>query len=506
MYRILLVDDEKMELEALKNYIDWEALGIDHVDTAKNGKAAYELVLEKQPDIVITDIQMPVMDGITLAKKIYEWNRSIKLIFLTGYDDFAYVKEAFQVNAVNYLLKPFSEESIAEVIHRAVRQIEKDNLFQSSVDMMEKVLLQRLCTEEQTPEETLLSELEQVSGDKTAGFFGMVQFFQVYQKNLDRSMEKKLAEIETVWLDGNTLTFLIWGYVDFRDAAFRIQKILEDLTGKSYSGVWLQRGVPKEGLRSAWSALKSWETELFYEEKGCLKPVNGPSELVKENRMASRPSEIADLQNQLEELLKNGKEAETGRLLDQGFSYFSKEKIRKQDVIQFLYRLFLKLEKKILPETENGKDTKKRGESLYESLNKCCCIEEARTYVNGILKGIEEKKNQQLGGSKTAYVVRKVHEYVQNHYSQSVTVEDMAAEIHFSANYIRTIFKEGTGQTILEYITNYRFERASELLKDPKYKVKEVSMQVGYENVSYFCSVFTKRYGVTPNEYRKKYL
>ena len=175
-------------------------------------------------------------------------------------------------------------------------------------------------------------------------------------------------------------------------------------------------------------------------------------------------------------------------------------------MIQFLYRLFLKLEKKILPETENGKDTKKRGESLYESLNKCCCIEEARTYVNGILKGIEEKKNQQLGGSKTAYVVRKVHEYVQNHYSQSVTVEDMAAEIHFSANYIRTIFKEGTGQTILEYITNYRFERASELLKDPKYKVKEVSMQVGYENVSYFCSVFTKRYGVTPNEYRKKYL
>ena len=116
MYRILLVDDEKMELEALKNYIDWKTLGIDHVDTAKNGKAAYELVLDRQPDIVITDIQMPVMDGIDLAKKIYEWNRDIKIIFLTGYDDFAYIKEAFQVNAVNYILKPFSEESIAEVI------------------------------------------------------------------------------------------------------------------------------------------------------------------------------------------------------------------------------------------------------------------------------------------------------------------------------------------------------------------------------------------------------
>lgn len=210
MYRILLVDDEKMELEALKNYIDWKTLGIDHVDTAKNGKAAYELVLDRQPDIVITDIQMPVMNGVNLAKKIYEWNRDIKIIFLTGYDDFAYIKEAFQVNAVNYILKPFSEESIAEVIHRAIKQIEKENLFQNSVDVMEKLLLQRLCTEEQIPEDRLLQELKQVSGEKNDGRFGMVQFFQVFQKNLDRSMEKKLAEIETVWLDGSTLTFLIW--------------------------------------------------------------------------------------------------------------------------------------------------------------------------------------------------------------------------------------------------------------------------------------------------------
>ena len=139
------------------------------------------------------------MNGVNLAKKIYEWNRDIKIIFLTGYDDFAYIKEAFQVNAVNYILKPFSEESIAEVIHRAIKQIEKENLFQNSVDVMEKLLLQRLCTEEQIPEDRLLQELKQVSGEKNDGRFGMVQFFQVFQKNLDRSMEKKLAEIETVW-------------------------------------------------------------------------------------------------------------------------------------------------------------------------------------------------------------------------------------------------------------------------------------------------------------------
>ena len=385
MYRILLVDDEKMELEALKNYIDWKTLGIDHVDTAKNGKAAYELVLDRQPDIVITDIQMPVMNGVNLAKKIYEWNRDIKIIFLTGYDDFAYIKEAFQVNAVNYILKPFSEESIAEVIHRAIKQIEKENLFQNSVDVMEKLLLQRLCTEEQIPEDRLLQELKQVSGEKNDGRFGMVQFFQVFQKNLDRSMEKKLAEIETVWLDGSTLTFLIWGYVDFHDAAFRIQKILKELTGKSYGG--------KRSLKPI--------QESFREPEG-----TGRKEYFRE---------LESFKNQLEGLIRAGQDAEIGKLLAQAFTFFSEEKIEKEEVLQFLYRVSLKLERKIMPENREGKE--KQRENQYENLRKCCCIEEARDYVDGILKTIEEKRNQQLGDCKSAYVVRKVQEYVRSHYS-----------------------------------------------------------------------------------------
>ena len=207
MYRILLVDDEKMELEALKNYIDWKTLGIDHVDTAKNGKAAYELVLDRQPDIVITDIQMPVMDGIDLAKKIYEWNRDIKIIFLTGYDDFAYIKEAFQVNAVNYILKPFSEESIAEVIHRAIKQIEKENLFQNSVDVMGKLLLQRLCTEEQTPEDRLLQELKQVSGKKKRRSFRYGSVFSGFSEEPGPEYGEKTGR------DRNSLAG--WQYADF---------------------------------------------------------------------------------------------------------------------------------------------------------------------------------------------------------------------------------------------------------------------------------------------------
>lgn len=505
MYRILLVDDEMMELDALKNYIDWKSLGIDHVDAAKNGKAAYELVLEKQPDIVITDIQMPVMDGITLAKKIYEWNRHIKIVFLTGYDDFAYVKAAIQVNAVDYLLKPFSEESIAEVIHRVKEQIERDNLFQNSVNVMEKMLLQRLCVEEQTPESVLLKELEQVSErDRSDSVYGMVQFFRVFRKDLDRNLEKRLAEIKTAWMDGSTLTFLIRGYVDFKDAAVRLQRILEELTGKRYNGVWLAQGAGKEKLRKSCRMLKSWENRVFYEPAGYLEPVEAFLE-EQEKTVKTSQREVKKLQEKLEELVRTSQEEELDGLMDQIFLFFSDLKPKRTDVVRVLYRMFFKLEENI-PSDKSAGDEKKRGESFYENIEKCCCIGEIRCYVDGILKQIEEAQNEQLGGAKNAYVVKMVRDYVQNHYAEAVTVDDMAAEIHFSANYIRTIFKEGTGQTILEYITNYRFERACELLKQPKYKVKEVSNLVGYENASYFCSVFTKRFGMTPNEYRKKYL
>ena len=118
MYRILLVDDEKMELEALKNYIDWKTLGIDHVDTAKNGKAAYELVLDRQPDIVITDIQMPVMDGYEATRQIRAINDSalsrVPIIAMTANAFEEDRKKAIKAGMNGHIAKPISSDVILE--------------------------------------------------------------------------------------------------------------------------------------------------------------------------------------------------------------------------------------------------------------------------------------------------------------------------------------------------------------------------------------------------------
>lgn len=500
MYRILLVDDERMELEALKSYIDWKALGIEKVDTARNGKAAYELVLENQPDIVITDIQMPVMDGLTLARKIYELSQGIKIIFLTGYDDFSYVREAFRVNAVDFLMKPFSEESIAEVIGRVKAEIERDNLFSDSVELWEKRMLQRICCETQTGEEELVREFRKGRGGQEGRCsYGIIQFQNVTNRNIAGNMQKRLSEIETLWSDGRILNFLIRDYADVGDCAERIQKILLELTGKVYSCIYQNRSVGIKRLRQAYHRLKEWENELFYEDCGCIRPVEegmSPEPTTAEGMGGRRRKEFYE---RLEECIRGGKDEEMGETLEALCVFFEDRRTEREVLLRDIYWLIFKIEEKF-PDIAEGK----KGD-IHHQLTECGSLSELKQLLKGHFGHLAAAYGGVMGG-KSSFVVRKVMEYVGKNYARPMTVEEMAQEIHLSSNYIRTIFKEGTGQTVLEYITNYRFEKACELLEEPSYKVKEVSNMVGYENVSYFCSVFTKRYGMSPNEFRNKNL
>lgn len=125
MYRVLLVEDEEIELETLRDYIDWKKNGISRVFTARNGRRALECLEENMADIVITDIQMPGMSGIELAETIVRRGYPCKIVFLTGYDDFSYIHSAFQVNAVDYLLKPFTIEEVEACLKKVRSELEK---------------------------------------------------------------------------------------------------------------------------------------------------------------------------------------------------------------------------------------------------------------------------------------------------------------------------------------------------------------------------------------------
>jgi two-component system response regulator YesN len=158
MYKLLIVDDEILELETLRDYIDWGSLDISVAATAKNGRDALSKAAECKPDIIITDIKMPIMDGIEFTKQLRQFNKTSKLIFLTGYDDFSYVKSALNVNAFDYILKPFSTTELYDVINRVKTSLEEDILKQNSIKLFIENRFQRLLnsSEETTVHETML--------------------------------------------------------------------------------------------------------------------------------------------------------------------------------------------------------------------------------------------------------------------------------------------------------------------------------------------------------------
>ena len=291
MLKILLVDDEPLELQALREHVDWEGLGIGRVDTAKNGRAAYEKILEQEPDIVITDVSMPVMDGITLAAKIHELNQRIKVIFLSGYDDFSYVQSALQLGASDYLLKPFTPEDIAKVIRKVKDALNRDLLFSHSLETLEQQLLERLCLEGESQQPVLLEELSRTRQlSSGSDRYGMLAFFSVSGSALPDHLLKNIPSIQAAWMEGDRLGIILRGYADPADAGRRIREQLKNLTGLAYSGVYISgRSLTDRRLRAAWQALKAMEDPVYYQPAGSLSGISPGNAAEEEDSSSSFP-------------------------------------------------------------------------------------------------------------------------------------------------------------------------------------------------------------------------
>ena len=195
MYSLLLVDDERLELETLRDYIAWEKLGFDRVYTARSGRDAYDKVLRLKPDVMITDIHMPVMNGIELARQMYADGCTTKVVFLTGYDEFEYAKAALQVEAVDYILKPFSFDKIRTAMDRVKELLHKEELLKKSVRVYGKRLLCKVIDNEgESGREACRQFLDICEWDKEE-WFGLVTTKACPEDYIMEQVENSLSEV-----------------------------------------------------------------------------------------------------------------------------------------------------------------------------------------------------------------------------------------------------------------------------------------------------------------------
>ena len=496
MYRVLLVEDEEIELETLRDYIDWEKNGISRVFTARNGRRALECLEENMADIVITDIQMPGMSGIELAETIVRRGYPCKIVFLTGYDDFSYIHSAFQVKAVDYLLKPFTIEEVETCLKRVKKELEKSEVADWSRKTAAKQLLESALQEKQDPE-LLKKKFRGIFEEPLeACGFGILAVYGKPEEKLCSQIQEKWKGVRYISRSERIIILLLAGYLPVKDTAFQIWSDLKEHTPRAVG--WC------EG---------KWTADVLYEQAEKLRSSSGrafymdPPELFCADEKKPEEEKEYPFREQKERrekicrLVSNGKRQETLQILGAYFQQMHglEPKIFAREV----YNLYMYLWNRLILSDELLESWMKTEKDLneneiFEADNSYQMREGMEQYLEHMLVFFE-KQNQ----NPNYYAVYQVKTYLQEHCSESADIEKLAADVGLSPNYLRSLFKEATGKTILEYNTEMRLQKAAELLKDKKNKVREVSLAVGYENVSYFGVVFQKRFGVTPNEYRK---
>lgn len=486
-YSVLLVEDEKLELDTLKAYVDWKKIGIDKVYTARGSRSALECISENEPDILITDIQMPGMSGIELARIVREEGHSCKIVFLTGYDKFEYAKEAIQIQAEDYLLKPFQVEEVEQLVQRILKKIESERHSQEAKKLADGRILEQACT-------GMLRDLDRAAYSYFQKGSDEVQFFLFGLYGITTQQQlfiNQLPEIVHSFQLENLYIVITYSTASVKDTVNRLIMRWEQ---DDVRAVICDRRISLAQMHMQCLQFLQCQDDLFFGKAGmCMKPEDR-TEYKSANMEAP---EQAPLRNELMQAILDGDEHQAVAKLD---SYLSELRGFEREIcLQGAYNLYRSLKKWIdrmdadnimseqlidLPKLDllHSRSFADLEADFKEYIKHCCRL---------------NQKGQDY------YLAHWVKRYIAAHYSEDCTVEEMAEGVSLSPNYLRRKFKEATGQTILEYLTDVRLTIAGELLRNRRLKIKDVSVQSGYENVSYFTQLFSRKYGVTPNEYKK---
>lgn len=511
MYSIFLVDDEEIGLEMMRDYIRWEEMGIYVVGTASNGREALEKIEAIRPDIILTDVQMPIMNGIEMAKKIHESYDWMQLMFLTGHDEFDYVKSALNVGAVGYLLKPLDLNEIGSVIAKVKQRCEEVQMKKRSMEAAKTNLLKELSYEKNAEHAADLAiSYCKLTRESERNRYTMALFSidpieaEGEQQSLEDCKNRLVAfldhffkskNIETVFVpykDGEVGVFMEArqqpGYYAWEDLATAIRSGL-DFTVTAAVGA---QETELTEVHCLYKQTREILNERFYKGTGSIIHALAISnQFDSEHVPPFNRKEWFEAINQLDF-------EQAAQKLHQYFEGLAQLRIKKKNICEWAIDLVDELLEQLHQPVPEGV---KRAE-LYHSIYNALTLNEIEDLILGTAGNAMSLLGERLMDKNTK-LVHKVRSMIDQNFDQPITINSLSDQVYLSPNYLRSIFKDKTGITIHDYLTRIRLGKATELLADGSLKIQDIAQRVGYESTSYFISLFLKNQGVTPNEYRK---
>lgn len=541
MLKIFLAEDEVIVRETIKRMIPWEDLGFELVGEAADGEMALPLLLRQKPDLLITDIKMPFMDGLTLAKVAKKEIPGLKVVILSGYDDFNYAKQAINIGVEDYLLKPITKNALIERLteirsryehektqkeyyekfHREMQAYEKNSsrdffeaLVSGSMDMMEiyrrseklgldivaeayNVLIFTMnCEEDFSGQREGYSEWEAESLELLEEFFSENTSAMLFRCNIFSYGVLIKGQKETI--EENT-----------RSCVSEIQRILDR---KEQKRQWfVAAGEPVERLsqiqKSYYSASRAFsqrylynENILYYDEMASMEKKN----VTEDDSTYLQKVDVNALNPViLQKFLSNGLLEETENFVKDYFYAIGQEPLESLVFrnyvtlnVRFSVMSFLK---------EIGCDTRTLEQEDTEDVlsESSKSLENAIAYAKKIISQAIALRDQN-SGNKNRSILKTAVDFIDSHYmEEDMSLNKAANAANVSANHFSALFSQNMGQTFIEYLTNLRMNKAKEYLRCTSMRSSEIAGEIGYKDAHYFSYLFKKTQGMTPSDYRK---
>lgn len=534
MIKVFLVEDEIVIRNGIKRGIQWEEEGMEFVGEASDGEMAFPLIRKTKPDILITDIRMPFMNGLELSRTVLKELPETKILILSGYGEFDYAQEALRIGVQEYLLKPVSSTKLLGAVKDIIGVIEKEReekelLKRYSLEMEESKqrkiqdFFDRLVTE-QVPMAEALAEGHLLGMELVAESYNIILFkLRLKEHEMEYSEQVVAAEREIrsyVASQSNVyvyergaegLGFLIKGNGK-EEMAHSIREFCSNLVALTnvYEGVEYYAAVGKsvDRLRelgdSYHEANKAFSSR-FAEEWNRI--VSGGGIYVNETMDIDIHSvySVENTRKMVQQFLHSGTLDEVGSFIEGYFGNVRGENLKslmmRQYICMDIYFSVIAFGEEIGVCREALVQTCGEINGLSEHIGN---LEKTMKYVQSILQGVILLRDS-AAGRKYSDILAKAQYYIKEHYMEDdMSLNRLASYVNMSPSYFSSIFSQESGQTFVEYLTEVRMEKAKELLMCSNQKISEIVYQVGYKNSHYFNYIFKKTQNCSPREYRSR--
>lgn len=536
--KVFLVEDEMVIRRGIKNSIDWEKEGYIFCGEASDGELAYPMIIKEKPDILITDIRMPFMDGLELCKLVKKELPNIKILILSGYDEFDYAKEAIRLGVTEYLLKPISSGKLLEALNGVSESIRREKEDKDLVRKYMEEMRENTGHEKQKFfEQMIAGNLSMADALETgkkyemnlsAGMYNLLLFrFTLGKENrksgellgeAEYAIEKLTERLEYVFefqrgVEGWAFLLMADNEEQMSERVKELSKDLEEIM-KNYSTIAYFGGIgqPVARLRELEESFREAERALAARFTMELNRIIS----VEDIRMAQNVDTLDDIEitsfgeiektrTMLEKFLNNGAEDEIDEFVDVYINELPEENLKsvlmRQYIIMDAYIVMMSFCEKI--EGIEG-EMQAQSEELKNSMKTIQTLEEIKNYIRMLLKKIIGVRDT-ISGRRYSDIIEIAKDQIRKTYmSDEISLNTIAAEVGMSPSYFSSIFSKEMGKTFVEYLTEIRMDRAKELLMCSSMKTSEIGYEVGYKDPHYFSYIFKKTQNCTPKEFRAR--